>query len=120
MIALAFASFWQSPRLLRRLLVTAFLLLCASHLPGCASPGVMCAMKDHYDFETKIPDHGVALMEWDHDASKCRRDQVGCASCEFGNCKLHLMGDVPFSDICGLANLGHEIGHALGKQHERD
>ena len=105
----------------RRVILVIPVLICLLLiLPGCASPGVMCNLKDRYELDTKIPDSGMVLLAWDHDVSKCSQGQAGCTTCFHDNCRMHLMRDVPWSDVCGLANLGHEFEHGLGKRHEAD
>lgn len=116
--ALAFSWLWTNPTFLRRLLVSSLVLACAANL-GCASPGVMCDMKDNYDSETEVPASGTVLLHWEpYQEGKCESHTYGCATCFYGNCTFYLKKRPPsFSDVCQLARFAHEELHGMGKEH---
>jgi len=117
----AFTWFWTNPAVLRRIVVSIPVLICLSLvLPGCASPGVMCGMKDRYEREIPMFPSGSVRLDWDDDISKCPSTSLACTSCEFNNCKVHIRKRVGFSDVCAEAIFGHEMQHAMGAWHERD
>lgn len=84
-------------------------------LSGCAS--VDCNMKTDYAQMTPVPESGSVAFSWQY-RSALQEGLYGLTRCNGDSCHLMMDGTPPdFSDICGLARLGHEVSHAMGARH---
>jgi hypothetical protein len=104
---------------LRRAFTCSLVLLCASNLPSCATPDIICNMKIDYAGDTQHGDvapQGNVRLAWRFNAEQ-RNGSYGNADCTRGDdplCIVRLKDAPPkFSDVCGLARLGHEVAHAM-------
>lgn len=103
--------------ILRRAILASLVMACAFLAFGCATPGVMCDMKVDYPSESAVPLVGNVRLAWRFEAEQ-RGGAYGNTDCMASDdgrlCVVKLKGPPPsFSDVCGLAKLGHEMRHAL-------
>jgi hypothetical protein len=105
--------------ILRRLLLIALVLLAASCLPGCATPQVICDVRD-YQSPVLIPSRGEVRLTWEY-RQDLPQGRYGYAVCDVQgkNCHLQLRAPAPaWTDVCGLHTYFHELLHAFGGRHE--
>jgi hypothetical protein len=109
--------FMFSPRTNRRILLVALVLAAASQLPGCATPDVICDVRQDYH-STAIPPKGEVRVTWEVKALPANR--YGYATCDRAGKNCHIqLADLPdFNNVCRLADFGHELAHAMGAQHQ--
>jgi hypothetical protein len=109
----------------RRMLALVVLLGGASPLllASCATPDVACNIRADYRAVTAVPHSGIANVSWRYDAQLGQnvRGDALCVETSAGRqCHLRFVGKPPeFTDVCGMARLGHEFLHAFGAAHER-
>lgn len=103
--------------MIARLLIAGLLVLC-----GCATLDTQCNMAIPENSKHMAPE-GETLVVWRFDpaSTNCQPTSYGCAECSGSNprvCFITLKFTAPdFNDVCKLARLGHEVGHALGAMH---
>ena len=91
---------------------------------GCATPGVQCGMKDNYQHVMPVADSGTVTIHWQY-GPKPRQGVYGLTTCHYKiglgqECFIALEGPAPTAnDVCGLAKIGHEVGHAMLMEHEQ-
>jgi hypothetical protein len=112
----------MKPKYLRRAFTCSLVLLCASWLPSCATPDLICNMKIDYAGDAQhssVAPQGNVRLAWRFNAEQ-RAGFYGNADCMKGDdplCVVRLKGAPPkFSDVCGLARLGHEVAHAMAER----
>lgn len=87
--------------------------------------GNQCDMKANYADVIAATPEGTVTIHWRYRAdSELASTVYGDTTCRdtfMGKvCEIRMRGDPPnVNDVCGLARLGHEAGHALGAQHEK-
>lgn len=93
--------------------------LVALSLSGCASVDVQCEMQVDYDSETPIAQQGSVRLNWQFDnGGRCKTTSYGCTFCTPGECTVYLKQSPNFHNVCAMAQLGHELEHALGARHD--
>jgi hypothetical protein len=106
--------------IVRRFLLLSLVAYCASLL-GCATPDAICDMRVRYE-ERPMTSTGNVRLAWRFDA-ETREGNYGVTDCYETDgerlCLVRLKGPPPkFSDVCGLAKLGHEVAHAMNATHD--
>ncbi len=107
--------------MIRRALLVFFVALCLYNLHGCASVDMECGMRADYKASPLAPE-GEVLIKWAFNSTPKNPAAYGDAECWEAqgqrSCILRLRDSPPtFNEICRLARLGHEVGHAMGGNH---
>lgn len=91
-------------------------------LASCATAGVQCDMRTEYERPSAASTKGAAHLTWSFDAAiePGKYGDTLCVETRLGRqCDVRLAGPPPaFDDVCGLARLGHEVGHVMRGDHE--
>jgi hypothetical protein len=99
--------------------IKTFLIFLLFSLAGCASPGVQCNLQDNYSTKIPLAWEGQVTIIWRYTAGPLNGSTLCFDTLNGRVCHIKLPFAPPtFNDVCALMMLGHEVGHAMGGDHE--
>jgi hypothetical protein len=86
---------------------------------ACATPGVMCDVRDNYAKQTPIAPEGKVTIVWRQQQVAGQHGDIKCFDTVNGLvCDMRIRQAPRLGDVCGQSTFGHEILHAMGALHD--
>lgn len=101
---------------LRRSLLIALVLATLLAGFGCATPDVICNVRQDY-VTSPIPPKGKVTVTWEVADTGSR---YGYATCDRSgkNCHIQVTSRPDYNDVCRVHDFGHELLHSMRVEHQ--